>query len=661
MHRCRSILLAVVLLAPFSGLAAQSVRLAPSAAYPTIQAAIAAAQNGDVVEVPPGTYSESLDLLGKQIVLRSQAGRALTILDSPTRLILAAGGETTATRIEGFTFRGLHGDDSAAIEVTTAGLSIVDCFFDQVGGAPSASAWSHNSACVRAWDADLIVLDSRFEGCHAPDGLDSAAGQPPTVAGSGGAIWATLGNLEIRRCEFIGNRAGTGGATTGLPYIEPGFSGSGGALHLDELDAVIEDSLFLGNRTGLVPLDRASGNIFTWSLPGGGAIRHRGDHSHLRLRRCRFIDNLTAENPLVAGEFWGSGGAVDASLTVVVIERCLFHGNRAGWGGAVWLDQSQSVDSTAHVVSTSLFIANEAQHSVGAAYLRDDLGVRVLHCDFIDNVAPDGAAIDGGGGDDNGRPLLVANSIFTGSSGPLLGSYLMASLQRAHFVNDLIAETGLPGTGNFAGDPGFVAPTLGDYRLRHDSICIDAGATLSFGPLEDWDGQSLNRGRAPDVGADEFLGLGAAASGNVPDGQGGLFDLLLVNGGNGGSQRYLELPLGSAPLWSLDSLPGSAGVNHFVLWGRIGIASFEEAIPVVFAGAELCFAPPPVDPFNPAKFTFADSFGSAPFALVPQAGPAPFAVQAPPIGYPIAVTVQGLILDDQQQFLATNAIAVEIR
>ena len=42
--------------------------------FPTIQAAIDAAMDGDEVEVHPGTYNETINFLGKAITVRSSGG-----------------------------------------------------------------------------------------------------------------------------------------------------------------------------------------------------------------------------------------------------------------------------------------------------------------------------------------------------------------------------------------------------------------------------------------------------------------------------------------------------------------------------------------------------------------------------------------------------------
>ncbi len=51
--------------------------------FPTIQAAIDAAMDGDEVEVHPGTYNEAINFLGKAITLYSSGGAAVTTIRTP--------------------------------------------------------------------------------------------------------------------------------------------------------------------------------------------------------------------------------------------------------------------------------------------------------------------------------------------------------------------------------------------------------------------------------------------------------------------------------------------------------------------------------------------------------------------------------------------------
>ena len=76
--------------------------------YRTIQEAIDAAMDGDEVEVHPGTYNETINLLGKAIMLRSSDGPAVTIIDArQTRTVVTCNsGERADTVLEGFTVTG---------------------------------------------------------------------------------------------------------------------------------------------------------------------------------------------------------------------------------------------------------------------------------------------------------------------------------------------------------------------------------------------------------------------------------------------------------------------------------------------------------------------------------------------------------------------------
>lgn len=51
----------------------------------TIQVGINAASNGDIVLVAPGTYYEQITFGGKAIVVRSQSGNRVTIIDGLAR------------------------------------------------------------------------------------------------------------------------------------------------------------------------------------------------------------------------------------------------------------------------------------------------------------------------------------------------------------------------------------------------------------------------------------------------------------------------------------------------------------------------------------------------------------------------------------------------
>ena len=76
--------------------------------YFTVSAAVAAAEDGDVVLVRPGNYLGSVDFAGKAITVRSTDGPEKTTLDAANydnSVVVFANGEGRASVLEGFELR----------------------------------------------------------------------------------------------------------------------------------------------------------------------------------------------------------------------------------------------------------------------------------------------------------------------------------------------------------------------------------------------------------------------------------------------------------------------------------------------------------------------------------------------------------------------------
>ena len=90
--------------------------------HATIQAAIVAANPGDVVIVAPGTYPESIDFLGKAITVRSSDPTDIgvvmnTIIDGTGffHVVLCVAGEGPDTLLSGFVITDLSPENQAYI------------------------------------------------------------------------------------------------------------------------------------------------------------------------------------------------------------------------------------------------------------------------------------------------------------------------------------------------------------------------------------------------------------------------------------------------------------------------------------------------------------------------------------------------------------------
>jgi predicted outer membrane repeat protein len=254
-----------------------------------------------------------------------------------------------------------------------------------------------------------------------------------------------------------------------------------------------------------------------------------------------------------------TGAAVYLDEAQARIIGCRFLNNSSLWrGAAIFVTHSYLVE-----IVNCEFIGNSADERGGAIYTGATDAPRISNCTFVDNVAPEGGAIF---------------SFFSEIRGCIArgpGHQVYAGYPEWATCNNV--EGGLEGgEGNFDADPMFMDPETGDYRLRPDSPCIDAGDGwgLRYGYLTDlggtprWydDPATPDSGRGtrplPDVGAHEFQGSECVAD---CDGSGtlDLFDFLcFTNAFNNDAACPGEfLPLG-------------AGTNH--RGDVLSLTSFDE-------------------------------------------------------------------------------------
>ncbi len=228
------LLLILALAAPCARAATLNV---PSSAYPTIQAGINAAVNGDTVLVADGTYTGpgnvDLDFGGRNITVASVNGPAVTVIDcqgsasTPHRGFIFQHQETSAATVSGFTIQNGYAGNPGSILVNGGGIlafrtspTISHCIFlnnqaaadggaiYSYGGQISACAFLGNSAAhggglflFTVYNA--LVLNCAFIG--------------NTAASSGGGI-GFAASPSITNCTFTANTAQYGGGMEGGNY-----------------------------------------------------------------------------------------------------------------------------------------------------------------------------------------------------------------------------------------------------------------------------------------------------------------------------------------------------------------------------------------------------------------------------------------------------------
>jgi len=161
--RTPMLLLISLALVPNALAATLTVDPADSSAYATIKGAIMAASSGDTIEVAAGTYSNCIDTSGYDLTISSTDGSLYTTIDG-------------------------QGTCDAAVEI-------------QNGETVSLTGFTINNSNARGVyiDSSSVTFD---------DVIIENAGSSST---SGGAIYITLGTLDVSNGTLSGNVAYYGG------------------------------------------------------------------------------------------------------------------------------------------------------------------------------------------------------------------------------------------------------------------------------------------------------------------------------------------------------------------------------------------------------------------------------------------------------------------
>jgi len=144
--------------------------------YPTIQGAIDAAVNYDVVLVSPGTYIENLVINSKEITLKSELGALATVVDGGVPV---------------------NPDHAAVVEIVTADSTRVEGFTLANGKGVNVSG-SHRGGGAFCTASSLVGISD----CIIKDNI---------VTGLGGGVYCSDGVVSFNRCQISGNYAGTDG------------------------------------------------------------------------------------------------------------------------------------------------------------------------------------------------------------------------------------------------------------------------------------------------------------------------------------------------------------------------------------------------------------------------------------------------------------------
>ncbi len=354
-----------------------------SADYRSIQEAINASADGDILTVMPGTYVENLNMSGKAITLQSSAPEdpdtiAATIIDGGANgsVITCNSKEGSNTVISGFVITNGSGT-----------VHMVDTLY--CGGG----IYINNSSPT--------ITNCTF--------------QDNTVSYDGGGIFNIFSSPTITNCTFTNNSANRGGGVnnaSSTPTMES-------CTFKDNIASYYGGGVFNFNCTITMESCTFKDNVTDDS--GGGMYNYQ---SSLTMGNCIFSGNSA---------YYGSG-IYFLSTSSTTVNRCTFSNNTASYNGSGMYNKDSSP-----TVNNCTFIANRSDSGSGIYNFQST--PEVCNCVFTANRSDSGSGIY-----NSSSSPAVTSCIFTGnmadSGGGIYNSSSNPTVTNCNFFGNTASTNG---------------------------------------------------------------------------------------------------------------------------------------------------------------------------------------------------------------------------
>jgi subtilisin family serine protease len=432
--------------------------------FPTIQAAINEAWQGDTVLVADGNYTglgnRDIDFKGKVITVRSENGPENCIIDcngtqtKPYRGFYFHYGEGPNSVVKGFTITNGYAPDDrgGGIKCVDSSPTIENCIFSRNSAFSfGGGMYNYNSSPVLTnctFSENLVLSDD-----YSP----------------GGGMYNYHSSIILVNCTFTRN--------SGYSYHDT----LGGGMYNYESNPTLTNCAFIENSGsiggGMSNYD--SNSILTNctftrnSVHEGGGGMSNNFHSSTILTNCTFNGNFSD---------WYGGGGMDNLQSNVTLTNCTFSGNWTVDGGGGGINHGTNIMTLVNCTFTGN-VANDANG--GGMCIRDRTSATLSNCTFAGDSAHSGRALVCDSlWQSYPSNLQVANCIFRDGVDQILNN---DNSVITITYSDVQGGWAGPGGNNINIDPDFVDatnpdPNLRDYRLRPSSLCIDVGDNNSVPP-----------------------------------------------------------------------------------------------------------------------------------------------------------------------------------
>lgn len=281
-------------------------RLVPSQ-YATIQAAIDAANAGDVVQISPGSYSGPIDTKGKAITVRGTTDASNTIVSGGESVVRCITQELPSTVIENLTVTNGSGLTGAGVLISGSSPTLRNCRI--IANVASGGDLCRGGGIAVIGGAPLIDLcligGNTVASTGGPCHPNCNCGSQATSNGYGGGLYVLDAAVAVSNSTISGNlvRGAAAGCNAGVMAMGGGIYKAGTAL------------LTLSNCSISTNVVEASSSAFCngpcCTATGGGAVIA----APANITNCRISNNSrTGCGELVGGvRFEGSGTVLSAT------------------------------------------------------------------------------------------------------------------------------------------------------------------------------------------------------------------------------------------------------------------------------------------------------------------------------------------------------------